>query len=142
MANKSPWLVYVSEFRPSNTCTSIARVNGWPGAVIGSDQTNRPAFPPCTMCRHSKSSSKFSYCRSVLITPVGTPVDTIIPSRTVNVFGAQFTLTQPLRSFPLNSATYPSLSAPLNKTGHSNANNIHEYRFILLLGFQNRFGPL
>src|SRR3972149_4255575 len=50
---------------------------------------------------------KFSYCFSVRMTPVGMPVQWIMPSRTVNVSGAQLTLTQPERSSPLNSATKP-----------------------------------
>src|SRR5215467_6627700 len=69
-----------------------------------------PAFPPAFMCRHSSSISKFSYCLSVLRNPVGTPVETIIASRTVKVPDAQLTFTQPERSLPLNSAT--GLSSP------------------------------
>ena len=41
----------------------------------------------------------------------GFPVLTIIPSRALKVFGAQFTLTQPDRSFPLKSGTNPSSAA-------------------------------
>jgi hypothetical protein len=39
------------------------------------------------------------------MTPVGTPVETIIPSRTEKVFGAQLTFTHPARSAPLNNGT-------------------------------------
>ena len=38
------------------------------------------------MCR-----MKFSYCFSVRITPIGWPVQNIIPSRTLQVSGAGFT---------------------------------------------------
>ena len=44
-----------------------------------------PALPIGCMCRHSTSMMKFSYIRSVRIVPVGLPVLTIIPSRTLNV---------------------------------------------------------
>jgi hypothetical protein len=81
----------------------MARANGVPGAVIESAQTNSPAFPFSLRCRHSISRMKFWYCRSVRRMHVGTPVLAIKPSRTENVSGAQLTLTQPLRSRPLNS---------------------------------------
>ena len=81
----------------------MPRVKGTPGAGSGSAQTNRPALPPGFMCRHSSSMMKFSYGRSVRITPVGTPVETMSPSRTENVSGATFTGTQPERSLPLKS---------------------------------------
>src|SRR5262245_34071015 len=63
------------------------------------------------MCRHSSSISKFSYCLSVRITPVGTPVEMMMPSRTLKVPGAQFTLTQPERSFPLKRGTQSAAAA-------------------------------
>jgi hypothetical protein len=47
----------------------------------------------------------------VRITPVGTPVLMMIPSRTDQVAGAQFTLTQPEKSRPLKSGVQ-SGSAP------------------------------
>src|SRR5689334_19089560 len=53
---------------------------------------------------------KFSYIFSERMTPVGTPVQTIRPSLTVNVSGATFTGTQPERSLPLKSETNPSAS--------------------------------
>src|SRR5258705_10460803 len=52
--------------------------------------------------------TKFSYIFSVRIVPVGTPVLTIRPSLTVNVFGATLTGTQPDKSLPLNSGTKSS----------------------------------
>jgi hypothetical protein len=48
--------------------------------------------------------------------PVGIPVDTINPSRTLNVPGATFTGTQPSKSRPLNNDRYPgSASAAANR---------------------------
>ena len=43
--------------------------------------------------------------------PVGMPVETMMPSRTVNVSGATFTLVQFDKSRPLKSGTNPSSSA-------------------------------
>ena len=114
--NTSPCVVYHS-FLPgtlkplSSTCTSIPRANGDPGAGRPSPQTKTPALPPAFMCRHSSSRMKFSYCFSVRSRPVGKPVDTIRPSRTLNVPGATSSGTQPERSWPLNSDTHGS-SAP------------------------------
>src|SRR5258705_13992617 len=52
--------------------------------------------------------------RPVRMTPVGTPVLTMIPSRTVKVFGAQLTLTQPVKSFPLKSGVNRTSSLPIS----------------------------
>src|SRR5262245_3353877 len=95
----------------------MARVKGVPTAGSGSAQTKTPELPLGFMCRHSSSSTKFSYIRAVRRMPVGTPVVTIIPSLTKNVPGALLTFTQPARSLPLNRGTYPS-SFP---TGFSSA---------------------
>src|SRR6185436_12029436 len=40
------------------------------------------------------------------MTPVGLPLQTIMPSRTDQVSFAQLTLTQPVRSLPLNSSRH------------------------------------
>ena len=50
---------------------------------MGVAQMNTPEFPLRLKCRHSNSRMKFSYCFVVRITPVGMPVQKIIPSRTV-----------------------------------------------------------
>ena len=60
-----------------------------------------PALPLGLRCRHSNSRTKFSYWRSVRRAPVGMPSQWIMPSRTVNVSGAQLTLTHPRKSRPL-----------------------------------------
>src|SRR5262245_9668913 len=86
----------------------MARVNGAPTAVRGSLQMNSPELPFSLRCFHSSSRMKFSYMRAVRMTPMGSPVVTIMPSRAAKVLGAQFTLTQPERSLPLNNGTKPS----------------------------------
>src|SRR5687768_5893579 len=88
-------------------------MNGCPHTGNAPLHAKKPAFPPAFICRHSSSTMKFVYIFSVRSTPVGTPVETITPSLTVNVFGAQFTFTHPDRSVPLNIGTNPSSSCPL-----------------------------
>src|SRR3989442_6591910 len=85
----------------------MALVKGCPLAVMGSDQMKSPELPLGKTWSHSSSRMKFSNWRSLRKTPVGFPVQTIIPSRTDQVLGAQLTLCQPLRSFPLKSGTKP-----------------------------------
>jgi hypothetical protein len=46
---------------------------------------------------------------------VGMPVQKIMLSRTENVFGAQFTLTQPLRSRPLKRGVKDSCAGELRQ---------------------------
>src|SRR5689334_23281450 len=88
----SPSLVYQSASLPVITCTSTARVNGTPRAQSASAHTKSPALPGLLRCRHSSSSTKFSYILSVRRTPVGWPVHLMIGSPpsslpTVNVDG-------------------------------------------------------
>ena len=89
----------------------MPRRNGTAGAAIGVPQMNTPGFPPFCRCSHSTSRIKFSNCRVVRSAPVGRPVQWIIASRTLQVSGAQFAFTQPVRSRPLNNGTNPSSSA-------------------------------
>src|SRR5204863_134930 len=86
----------------------MALVNGSPQIGNAPLQTKQPALPPGLMCFHSSSRIKFSYWRAVRKTPVGTPVETIMPSRTENVLGAQFTLVQPVKSRPLKRGVQSS----------------------------------
>src|SRR5258705_4012213 len=81
----------------------MALVKGWPRTGNAPLCTKNPALPPGWMCFHSNSTMKFSYSRSVRSTPVETPVETMMPSRTENVPGAQLTLVQPVKSRPLKS---------------------------------------
>src|SRR6185503_11620740 len=74
----------------------------------------------------STSRIKFSYCRGVRNAPVGRPVQWMTPSRTLQVSGAQFAFTQPVRSRPLNMGTNPSSSAA--KTRAAQATVIHAVR--------------
>src|SRR5688500_10516814 len=83
-------------------CNSMALVKGWPRTGSAPLCTNNPALPPGLMCFHSTSKMKLSYSRRVRRTPVGIPVETITPSRTDQVPGAQLTLVQPAKSRPLN----------------------------------------
>src|SRR4030042_1001374 len=73
-----------------------------PVGTVPSPQMKTPELPPAVRCFHSTDRMKFSYCRSVRMTPIGLPLHTIMPSRTLHVSGAQFTLTHPDRSLPLN----------------------------------------
>src|SRR5439155_673503 len=75
----------------------MPRRNGTPGAAMGVPQMNTPEFPAFCRCRHSTSRMKFSYCRDVRNAPVGRPVQWIIPSRTLQVSGAQFAFTHPVK---------------------------------------------
>ena len=50
---------------------------------------------------------KFSNIRAVRSSQIGLPLLWIMPSRTVQVSGAQLTLTQPSRFRPLKSGTKP-----------------------------------
>ena len=56
-------------------------------------------------CIHSKSRMKFSYIRFVRSSPIGVPVEMMAPFSTRQVAGGQLTLSQPVRSFPLNNGT-------------------------------------
>src|SRR5439155_2494750 len=95
-------------------CNSIALVNGSPQMGSAPLQTKQPALPPAFICFHSSSRIKFSYWRVVRNTPVGTPVDTMMPSRTENVLGAQFTLVQPVKSRPLKRGVQSSAASAMN----------------------------
>src|SRR6478752_1338036 len=90
----------------SSICTSRPLGSSAPGGTVPSLQANTPELPPASMCIHSMWSRKFSYCRSVRMTPMGCPLQMSIPSRTVHVSGFVFTLTQPVRSLPLNRSRY------------------------------------
>src|SRR5436190_12001135 len=89
----------------------MALVNGSPQIGNAPLQTKHPALPPGLMCFHSSSRMKFSYWRVVRKTPVGMPVDTMMPSRTENVLGAQFTFVQPVKSRPLNNGDQSSAAS-------------------------------
>ena len=67
---------------------------------------------------------KFSYWRSVRRKPVGLPVVMIMPSLTKKVLGWQLTLTQPVKSLPLNSGPKPPSALPAARTqnGHGDIN--------------------
>ena len=88
----------------SSICTSSPLGRRLPSGTVPSLQAKTPEFPPASMWRHSTCRMKFSYCFSVRMTPIGRPLHTSTPSRTVQVSAAVFTLTQPDRSLPLNSS--------------------------------------
>ncbi len=79
-------------------------------AGMGSAHTKKPELPTSLVLTWNQSNSamKFSYCLAVRRNPVGLPVVIIISSLTKKVSGWQFTLTQPVRSLPLNIWTKPS----------------------------------
>ena len=60
-----------------------------------------PELPPGSMCFHSMWRTKFSYWRSVRMTPMGWPEQMSTPSLTDQVYLSVLTLTQPVRSLPL-----------------------------------------
>src|SRR3954464_6961549 len=90
----------------------MPRRKGTPGAAIGVPQMKTPELPPLLRWRQSTSRIKFSYCRVVLMAPVGFPVQWMTPSFTVQVSGAQLALVQPFRFCPLKRETKPRSSAP------------------------------
>ena len=59
---------------------------------------------PCASTRCGAGSSRIA--GPVRMTPMGCPLQMSIPSRTVHVSGFVFTLTQPVRSLPLNKSRY------------------------------------
>jgi len=75
------------------------------------------------MCRHSTSMMKFSYWRSVRITPIGCPVQISSPSLTDQVFGDVLTSIQPLKSFPLKRSRNASSCACEQVQTVANASN-------------------
>ena len=71
-----------------------------------------PELPPGSVCIHSTCRTKFSYWRSVRMTPVGCPEHTSMPFSTLHVSGAVLTLTHPARSLPLNRSRNSGTPAP------------------------------
>src|SRR5258706_487382 len=95
----------------SSIWISIPFGNGEPSLGVPPLHAKQPELPPASRCIHSTCRMKFSNIRSVRITPVGFPLQMIIPSRTLQVSLAVLTLTQPLRSLPLKRSRHCGTSS-------------------------------
>ena len=95
----------------SSICTSRPLGRRAPSGTVPPLQRNVPELPPASMCLHSICRTKFSYCFSVRMTPIGCPLHTRRPSRTVQVSLSVLTFTHPERSLPLKSSRNCGMSA-------------------------------